>query len=250
MAAIPKKVAERLVEGIKKFQKIVADAKTRDIGEADTVTIVTEILSEIFGYDKFTEITSEYAIKGQFCDIATKVDGKLQTLVEVKAIGHALNDKHITQAVNYAANQGVSWVLLTNGQCWRAYCVKFSKPIEQELVVEIDFLSLNHRTEGDIALLYLLCKEGWEKSVIGDYQTQKEALSRFFIGAVLLTDPVLSVVRRELKRVSPDVHIEVEDIKESLANEVIKRDVLEGDKADAARKKVAKAANVPLRESS
>ena len=35
MAAIPKKVAERLVAGLKRYQPILAAAKARDVGEAD-----------------------------------------------------------------------------------------------------------------------------------------------------------------------------------------------------------------------
>jgi predicted type IV restriction endonuclease len=236
------------VDGIKKFQPIVADARTRDVAEADTVTIVTELLAEVFGYDKFKEITSEFPVKRTSCDIATKIDDKLQTLIEVKAIGHELKDTNVTQAVNYAANQWVDWVVLTNGQHWRAYSVECKGKVEQELVVDIDFLSLDHKSEDDLALLFLLCKEGWAKSAIDEYQTQMEALSRFCVGATILSDAVLAVIRRELHRVSPDVRIEIDDIKAVIEKEVIKREVLEGDKAEQARKKVAKAANVALRE--
>ncbi len=42
MASIPKKVTERLVAGIKKYQPILAAAKIRDVGEADTVTIIKD----------------------------------------------------------------------------------------------------------------------------------------------------------------------------------------------------------------
>jgi hypothetical protein len=73
------------------------------------------------------------------------------------------------------------------------------------------------------------------------------ALSRFFDGAMLLTDPVLEVIRHELRRVSPDVRINIEQIGSVLSSEVIKRDVLEGEKADEARKKIAKAAAKALR---
>ena len=52
-------------------------------------------------------------------------------------------------------------------------------------------------------MLYLWCKEGWQRSVLGEYHTQKQALSRFFVGAMLQTEPVLDVIRRELPRVSP-----------------------------------------------
>jgi len=243
MASIPKKVAERLVTGIKRFQPILASAKARDVGESDTVTIIKDMLADVFGYDKYTEITSEYAIRGTYCDLATKIDGTLQTLIEVKAIGLELKDAHVKQAVDYAANQGVDWVLLTNGISWRVYHIVFAKPIDQELVVDIDFCAMNPRLEKDIDLLYLWCKEGWVRSVLGEYQIQKQALSRFFLGAMLLTDPVLDVVRRELRRLSPDVKIDTDQIKAVLSGEVIKREVMEGEKADEARKKIGRAMN-------
>jgi hypothetical protein len=125
--------------------------------------------------------------------------------------------------------------------------VIFAKPIDQELVIDLDFSKLSSRTEADLELLYLWCKEGWQRSVLGEYHTQKQALSRFFVGAMLQAEPVLDVIRRELRRVSPDVRIDVDQIKAVLVNEVIKREVLEGDKAEEARKKVAKAASKALR---
>jgi hypothetical protein len=250
MAAVPKKVAERLVTGIKRFQPILAAAKARDVGESDTVVIVTDMLAEVFGYEKYSEITSEYAIKSTFCDLATKIDGTLQTLIEVKAIGSELKDSHVKQAVDYAANQGVDWVLLTNGISWRVYRVIFAKPIAQDLVIDIDFCAMNHKSQNDLELLHLWCKEGWIKSVLGDYHDQKQALSRFFVGAVTLSDPVLDVIRRELRRVSPDVRIDTDQIRNVLVNEVIKREVMEGDKAEEARRKISKAANKSLKASS
>jgi predicted type IV restriction endonuclease len=240
VATIPKKVSDRLIEGIKKYQPIVESAKTRDIGEADTVILVTELLSELFGYDKFTEITSELAVKAKWCDLATKIEDKLQTLIEVKKIGYELRESHADQVVGYSSTSPIEWALLTNGQHWRAYYVRNNKPLEPELVVEIDFLKLSHKSEDDLAQLYLFCKEGWIKSVIGEYQAKREALSRFFIGAVILSEPVLAVIRRELKHVSPEVKFDIDDIKAMIENEVIKRDVLEGEKAEVARKKVAR----------
>lgn len=250
MASVPKKVAERLVAGIKRYQPILAAAKARDVGEADTVTIIKDMLADIFGYDKYSDVTSEHAIRGTYCDLAIKAEGQLQTLIEVKAIGIDLKDQHVKQAIDYAANQGVDWVLLTNGVVWRVYHLIFAKPIDQELVLEIDFCALNPRSEGDVELLYLWCKEGWQRSVLGEYHIQKQALSRFFVGAMLQTQPVLDVIRRELRRVSPDVRIDADQIKAVLVNEVIKREVTEGEKADEARKKIAKAARNALRASS
>lgn len=247
MASVPKKVVERLAAGIKRYQPILSSAKARDVGESDTVTIIKDMLADVFGYDKYADVTSEHAIRGTYCDLAIKAEGQLQTLIEVKAIGLELKDQHVKQAIDYAANQGVDWVLLTNGIVWRVYHLIFAKPIDQELVLEIDFCTLNSRSEGDIELLFLWCKEGWQRSVLGEYHIQKQALSRFFVGAILQTQPVLDVIRRELRRVSPDVRIDAEQIREVLINEVIKREVMEGDKADEARKKINRAAATALR---
>lgn len=247
MPSIPKRVAERLITGVKRFQPVLTAAKARDVGEADTVTIIKDMLADVFGYDKYTEVTSEYSIRSTFCDLATKLDGVLQTLIEVKAIGTELKSQHVKQAVDYAANQGVEWVLLTNSICWQVYHITFGKPIGQELVVDIDFCKLEAKSERDIESLYLWCKEGWVKSVLGEYHSHKQALSRFFLGATILTEPVLDVIRRELRRVSPEVRIENEQIMHVLVSEVIKREVLEGEKAEEARKKIARAAHKSLK---
>lgn len=247
MASIPKKVTERLASGIKKYQPILAAAKARDVGEADTVTIIKDILTDVFGYDKYTELTSEVAIRGTYCDLAIKIDGTIRMLIEIKAIGIELKDQHVKQAIDYASNQGIDWVILTNGISWRVYHLIFSKPIDQDLIVNIDFLNLNVRNESDLDLLYLWCKEGWQRSVLDEYKTQKQALSRFFIGAMLQTTPVLEIIRRELRRISPDVRIDLDQLKDVLLNEVIKREVIEGEKADEAKKKIARAATKALR---
>jgi len=248
MVKVPPKIAERIVAGIKRFQPILVAAKSRDVGESDTVTIVVDMLADIFGYDKYSEITSEHAIRGTFCDLATKIDGVLQLLIEVKAIGLDLKEAHVKQAIDYAANQGVDWVVLTNGLSWKVYKVTFAKPINQELVVDLDFAALMPRNAKDIEALYLLCKEGWIKSVLGEFHTQKQALSRFFLGASLVSDPVLQVLRRELRRLSPDVRVEIDEILSVLTSEVIKREVTEGDQAKEASKKIARSAAKVLRE--
>jgi len=241
MVTIPSKVQSRLVAGIKKFQPILSAAKSKDINESDTVVIITDMLHEIFGYDKYSEITSEYAIKKTFCDLAIKVDGKLRFLIEVKAIGLDLKDDFIKQAIDYGANAGVDWVILSNGYIWRVYRISFAKPIEKELVYEIDLLKLNYKKQSDIDMLYCISKEGLGKSVLEEYHLQKQALSRFFIGQILLTENVIDAVKKTLKKVSPDAKISNDEIRSVLLNEVLKREVLEGEKVDEARKKINKA---------
>jgi predicted type IV restriction endonuclease len=241
MPNTPTRVANRLASGLKEFQPILESAKARDVNESDTVIIITDMLSEMFGYDKYSELTSEVSVRGTYCDLATTVDGEVQFLVEVKAIGSELKDSHTRQAVDYAANTGVEWVVLTNGAIWKIYKVNFGKPIDPELVIEFDLLSLDAKSDEHIDSLFLLSKEGFRKSALGEYEAQREALSRFCIAALILSDPVLNVVRKELRRMSPDVRIDIEQVKAVLKRDVIKRDAIEGDKAAEAHRRVARA---------
>ena len=248
MASIPAKIGARIAAGLKVFQPILDSAHARDVNESDTVIIVMDLLHEIFGYDKYTEITSEKAIKGTFCDLAIKIDGSLALLIEVKAVGLELKDQHVKQAIDYASNQGCDWVVLTNGRVWRAYKVIFAKPIDQEVVLDLDLTALNPHKDEDLALVWLLCKEGWQKARLKEYSEQRQALSRFTIGALLLSEPLIDVLHRELRRVTPDTKIDEEQIQIVLASEVLRREVLEGEKADAAKKLVARAANRSLKK--
>jgi hypothetical protein len=184
--------------------------------------------------------------RGTYCDIATRIDGQFQLIVEVKAIGVDLKDAQAKQAIDYACNQGIEWVALTTGNIWRVYRVIFSKPIEAELALNLNLLELNPKNPAHIESLYLLTRESMVKSGLHAFYDRLQATSRFYLGAVLLSDPVLEVARRELRRLS-NVKLEIDELREALRQDVIKREVLEGDKADAAAKKVARTAAKVLR---
>ncbi|HXQ39039.1 MAG TPA: type I restriction enzyme HsdR N-terminal domain-containing protein [Anaerolineales bacterium] len=248
MATIPTKVKDRLAASVKRYVPVLTSAKSRDVNESDTVTIITDMLADIFGFDKYSEITSEFVIRSTYVDLAIRLDGKLQMLIEVKAIGSDLKEGYIKQAVDYAANQGIEWVILTNGATWQVYKVSFGKPIGQDLVLQIDFFTLNTKNQDHLDNLFLLTKEGIGRSVLGEYHTQRQALSRFFIGAIVMSDPILEVIRRELRKMSPDVKIDTAQIKEVLVQEIMKRDVMEGEKAQEEQRKVARAASRAMRQ--
>jgi predicted type IV restriction endonuclease len=247
MANVSKKVAERLATGLKRYQPVLDSARSRDVNESDTSMIVSDMLAEVFGFDKYTEITRELCIRGTYCDLAVKIDQKFQFIVEVKAVGVELKDPHVKQVVDYAANQGIEWVALTNGVEWRVFRVSFGKPIDKYLVVDLNLLALSHRDEDAIGKLFLLTRESIVKSALEEYHDQKQATSKFVLAAAIMSEPVLEVIRRQLRRMSPDLKIETDDLRVTVAQDVLKREVIEGDQADQARKKLSRAASRMLR---
>jgi len=246
MASIPKRVSDRLSKETRKFQRVLQNARDRDINESDTVVIITDMLSSVFGFDKYTDITSEYAIRGTFCDLAVKVDGNLKYLIEVKAIGLDLRESHIRQAVGYGAQHGIQWVVLTNGINWEIYRIKFERPVAHDLLCKFNFLELSPRRKEDQEILFLLCKEGLTKAVIEEYHEHVMSVNKFVISAIIRSENSLNLIRRELKRVSPGIRVHTDEIEAIIVNDILKRDVLEGQPAKDAIGRVKRASTRKL----
>ena len=240
MANIPSAVSKRFSSAVPKFKRVLKRAKERDVNESDTVTIVTDMLEEIFGFDKYSEITREFSIQGTYCDLAVKSAKKIEYLIEVKAIGLSLSDNHLKQAVNYAAREGIKWIVLTNGIRWEVYRVSLEDRVHHEKLFDLDFAEINVRQKEAQETLFLLCKRGVQKDLIDEYYEYRQSVNRYTIGAMLLSDDVVSVIRRELRKVKSGVIADVEEIKYLLETEVLKRDILESAAGKEAIKELTK----------
>jgi hypothetical protein len=70
-------------------------------------------------------------------------------------------------------------------------------------------------------MLFMLRRRGVEKDLIEDYFTRRQACNKCTIGALLSAEPAVAIVRRTLRQLTPGLRITVEEIEESIANEVI-----------------------------
>jgi len=229
--AIPKKVIERITTQMKKYQAILTDAKDRDISESDTVVIIADMLADILGYKKYVEITTEFAIRGTYVDLSVRVGDTIRFLLEVKAVGGTLKDAHVKQAVDYGANQGAEWVILTNGIDWHIYKIQFRQPVDKTLIYEFDFLKASPRDSQLIECLGNLSREGFTQSSMASFCLKQQATNRFSLAAILLSTPILQALKRELKRISPTIKVDDDFLKSALQNEVLKREVVESEDA-------------------
>jgi hypothetical protein len=239
---IPKRAVERITAGLKKYQTVLADAKNRDINERDTVIIIIDMVADLLGYKKFTEITTEFPDHtGGYVDLAVKVDKDIRFLVEAKAINVELKDIHVRQGVNYAASLGTEWVILTNGVRWRIYKIHFGQPIEQILVRELDLLATTPRDDKLLECFGSISREGFTKSSMTAFFQQQQAMGKFSVAALLLSEPVINAARRELHRLYPSVKVEPEVLRSVIENDVFKREVVDGDEARLAQGEIKKA---------
>ena len=237
--AVPKRVADRIKTGLRRYRKVLDDARKADRSEQDTVTIITDMLADIFGYDKYSEVTGEYAIRGTYCDIAVKIDNKVKYLIEVKSADKTLNQNHLRQATDYAAKEGIEWVVLTNGIEWQAYRMIFEQPVSFEHVFTINLVDGGSDL---VDMIFMLSREGITKQALDEYHEQRQILNRHVVSAMILSDPILKVLRRELKKMAPKMKIGTEEIGELLKSEILKRDIVESEGIKDAKRKVRRAA--------
>lgn len=238
---ISKRFADRAKPALRRYQKVLESAKKRDVNESDTSVIVSDMLTDILGYDKYQEVTTELSVRSTFCDLAIKVHGRLQYLIEVKSIGTDLKENHLRQAIEYGSREGIEWVLLTNGNVWQAHRIRFEQPIDHDLVFEVDLIDGVTKTNALLEKLYLVSREAGNASVIDLYWQSKEATSRYVLAQLLFSEGVLRVIRRQLRSLFKGTKITLDELATVLQLEVLKREVLEGDKAEAATKTVKRA---------
>lgn len=245
--AVSAKVESRIAAQLKRYQPILEQAKQRDISESDTCIIICDLLSDVLGYKKFDHITTEHNIRGSFVDLVVQTDGTIRFLIEVKAIGIPLKDQHVKQVVDYAANQGTEWVILTNGAVWRVYKIQFSQPIEKNLICEFDLLSSGPKSPEVIECFGNLSREEFSKETMTEFFNQKEITSKFAIASVLLTEGMIEALRKEIRRLS-GIRVDPEYLLETLSDEVIKRELIDSEEGKTAQATVKRYLRAQARE--
>jgi hypothetical protein len=106
------------------------------------------------------------------------------------------------------------------------------------MLADIDFLKLSSRTDKDQESLYLIAKEGVQKESREEYYEKIQSINKYIIGNFLLSEPLLSSLRRELRKFAEGLKIEVEELEGIIKNEIIKREILDSEDGEKASSKV------------
>jgi predicted type IV restriction endonuclease len=192
----------RVTAGLKKLMKPTLMLKEKDAAEADTRHLVTDILVDVLGYDKYENLTAEFAVKGDWADYGIRIDKQLQAFIEVKRITQKLSASHLKQVESYALKEGVQWAILTNVQVWQAYHVMPVKGQQSEvtLIFEVDILDENLKASLKTDLMFLISKEGLSKGRLSEYLSAQNAVSPKTLRPIFLSDDVLTAIRKEIKK--------------------------------------------------
>lgn len=190
---------EQVLEAIKRYTKPLHDLKSRDANEGDTRLVVTDILCEGLDYDKFRDLTTEYMVRQDFADYGVRIDKQLVAFIEVKRISQKLNERHLRQVQMYAVNEGIEWMVLTNGAVWQAYHLTGGLPVVVNMAFEIDLLgpaSFEEKAE----LMFLLHREALKRRRIDESWKHRAATEPGALLDVILSEAILDAIRKEVKR--------------------------------------------------
>ena len=199
MKRLSKSKKKQLLLALKKYAKRYLSGKYDQADESGTRLMINDFLRNVLGFASLDEIKTEYMIRGTYADYVIQIKGKIHFVVEVKKMPIELSPKHLRQVVNYAANEGIEWALLTNGRVFEFYKIVFSKPIESRKVFSFDLSKKENIKPAADCFQYmhkeLLIKRGleylWNKTTALDVNN---------FSRLLYAKPIVNNLRRQLKK--------------------------------------------------
>ena len=190
---------DRLKAAIRKFGKPLADLVARDANEGDTRLLVTDILCDGLGYDKYADLTTEYQVKGEFADYGVRIDKQLVAFIEVKRVTTKLDARHLRQVEMYAVNEGVEWIILTNGVNWKVYHLTAGLPVAIDLALDVNLLG-DEPIQQKTNELFYFSKDSLKRRQIDELWKAKRATSPKSLAAVIASPAVVAAIQKELRR--------------------------------------------------
>lgn len=214
----------RIKVALQRMSSALVDMGARDANEGDTRLFVTDFLCDALGYDKYSDLTTEYVVRGQYADYGIRIDNNLVAFIEVKRVGTNLNKSHLRQVEMYAVNEGVEWVILTNGAIWQVYHIGNTTPIQVDLAMEVDLLAKSKRIQKIEELVYL-SRESMIRRRMDELWQATKATAPESLGRMVLSDPVVSAIRQQLRRETGH-RITNEEVTELLKTTVLRSEIL------------------------
>lgn len=212
---------DQLYKRLKDYKNRFLQKRYSELDESATRLMINSLLTEVLGYKELEDIKTEYRIRGEYADYVIQISRKKHFVVEVKAVQLDLSDKHLRQCTNYAANEGIDWIILTNGKEIQLYKVLFKKPINVKKVFSYN-LADPKELKMAVDFMVFLTKKSVLKNELNDFWLRFEALEPNNLCKNLYALDVVRFLRRTLKTKTGLLFNE-DDILESIHQVVIRK---------------------------
>lgn len=214
-------VRGQLHAALERFTGPLQDLIDRDANEGDTRLLVTDFFSDGLGYNKYDEVTTEYRTKNESVDYGLKVGDDVFALVEVKRCGQDLNARSLRPARLSAAEEGVQWLVLTNGRNWEVYYAGTAEDSPMR-ILEVDLLG-DADPKAKVDALFHISRAGVVSGRLDTLLKWRKALLGAPLAEALQSPTVLEAIRAEVRNRTEHVgHLgDLDDVLHALRKEVI-----------------------------
>lgn len=188
-----------LLDAIKLYHKRYLKKHNPELDESGTRLMINSFLTDVLGFAPIEEVKTEQLIRGAYADYVIQLKGKRHFLIEAKKLGIELSEKHLRQARQYCADEGIEFVILTNGKQWNCYKIHFEKPIRETQIFSFDLSNPSNFKEIVQTVQYLskysVANKGldllWNKCV---------ALDTKNVAGLLHNKPIINFLKRTLTK--------------------------------------------------
>lgn len=191
----------KLLAALKAYNKKYLDGRIKDLDESGTRLMINDFLTLVLGYVPIEEVRTEYMIKGTYADYVIRLKGQQKFLVEVKALPLELTEKHLRQAVNYGANEGIEWALLTNARSFDLYKIIISKPkikIDSKKVFSLNLEDIT-QLKKCIEFVQFIHRDSVISDGLASLWNKSCALSPGTVAGILYSPAVVNIIKKTLK---------------------------------------------------
>jgi len=189
----------KLHQAIKAYSKKYLTGKSFELDESGTRLMINSFLTDVLSFAPIEEVKTEYMIKGTYADYVVQVKGVRRFLVEVKALSFKLSEKHLRQTINYGANEGIEWAMLTNGKSFDFYKILFTKPIESRKIFSID-LSDPTQINDFVNLIQYIHRDSIANKGLNILWNKTCALDPLNLAGILYAPQVSNFLKKTLNR--------------------------------------------------
>ena len=214
----------QIQDGLKKYSRIILQARQRGMNDRDTADIVKAMLGDMLGYDPFFDVTAEISLRGTHADYAVLIEGSLQFLLNVKGLGVIPNATHLLRLSGSSTPPYAQWVVLTNADIWACYRLGVGADRHPELVFRVSLFD-NKSMEEKTALFHLLTKEGLQQHALKEFWEKTRVLHPGRLSNLLLSEEILNLLRREVQRTT-NYRVDKQTLYDILTTQVLRPETL------------------------
>ncbi|RMF61385.1 MAG: hypothetical protein D6748_01805 [Calditrichaeota bacterium] len=237
---LPPQLIYHLKKQIPEFQKKIKNALKKGLEEPGTVVLVGDMFEKMWGFEKVNEIIFDLVDRNRKRDLAIKINGKLMVIAEIIKLDKKINEGFLRESKIFAQENGIPWMVSTNGILWKIYSVDYTRHPTYTLILEFDFLEIDPKNREHLYWLYLLSKDGFKQNALKRYFEYIQIVNPYTLSVLLQSDIIVNNLVDIFNKIAPTLEVDKKEILKIIVNKMLKEDLTKGKQFNKAKLHIEK----------